>query len=109
MGAPTKEQDDALRSKIGKMLADGLDAEVWPRAATSEDVEEIRARLQRDAKDDLEAKLVIGGFTDYTVETEGVAQPCETCMYFAVHRRFCGLPELLVPVEPEWSCRLWRI
>jgi hypothetical protein len=26
-----------------------------------------------------------------------------------VHRRFCELPELMLPVEPQWSCRLWRI
>lgn len=32
-----------------------------------------------------------------------------TCMYFLVHRKWCDLPELSVPVEPEWWCRLWRI
>jgi hypothetical protein len=30
-------------------------------------------------------------------------------MYYKVHRRYCELPELDFPVEPEWSCRLWRI
>jgi hypothetical protein len=30
-------------------------------------------------------------------------------MYYQVHRRFCELPELMVPVEPGWSCRLWRL
>jgi hypothetical protein len=30
-------------------------------------------------------------------------------MYFLVHRKWCDLPELSVPVEAEWWCRLWRI
>jgi hypothetical protein len=30
------------------------------------------------------------------------------CMYFVVHRKWCELPELAWPVEPEWWCRLWR-
>ena len=38
-----------------------------------------------------------------------IEQACETCMYYKVHRRYCELPELELPVEPEWSCRLWRI
>jgi hypothetical protein len=62
-----------------------------------------------EAGNDLEKKLVIAGFTDHTIETEDMPQPCETCMYYKVHARFCDLPELMLPVEPEWSCRLWRI
>jgi hypothetical protein len=34
---------------------------------------------------------------------------CQECMYFLVHRRWCDLPELNLPAEPEWYCRLWRI
>ena len=91
------------------MLASGLETEVWPRAGTSEEVNEIVARLQVEAGQDLEKKLVIAGFTDHTIEADEIEQPCETCMYYKVHAKFCELPELMVPVEPEWSCRLWRI
>jgi hypothetical protein len=52
---------------------------------------------------------VIAGFTLEPIEHGGLEQPCETCMYYVVHRRFCELPELNLPVEPQWSCRLWRI
>ena len=102
-------QDDRLREDIGAMLAGGLETEVWPRAETSQMVNEIVARLRKDAQDDLTRKLVIAGFTDYTVEADDLEQPCETCMYYHMHRRFCALPELMLPVEPQWSCRLWRI
>lgn len=98
-----------LRKDIAKRLAAGLKTEVWPRAGTSEEVNDIVNRLQVEAGEDLEQKLIISGFTDYTVEADDIEQPCETCMYYKVHAKFCDLPELMLPVEPEWSCRLWRI
>ncbi|MGX0879043.1 hypothetical protein ACSSV4_003750 [Roseovarius sp. MBR-154] len=101
--------EEQIRATIAGMLATGLETEVWPRAETSETVNAIVARLRVEAGDDLEKKLVIAGFTDHTVEAEEIEQPCETCMYYKVHAKFCDLPELMLPVEPEWSCRLWRI
>ena len=101
--------DDALRAEIAARLKSGLETEAWPRAETSEMVNEVVARLRREAGDDLTAKLVIAGVTDHTVEADEIEQPCETCMYYLVHRGFCELPELMIPVAPAWSCRLWRI
>lgn len=101
--------DDELRDKIGAMLKAGLKTEVWPRADTSSEVNAVVNRLQVEAADDLEKQLVISGFTDFTVEHDEIEQPCETCMYYQIHRKFCDLPELMLPVEPEWSCKLWRI
>lgn len=102
-------QDDALRAEIATKLAEGLKTEVFPRAETSEMVNDIISRLRIEAVESIERKLVIGGFTDHTISAEGLEQPCETCMYYLIHRKFCNLPELMLPVEPEWSCRLWRI
>ena len=99
----------ALRSVIAGKLKAGLKTEVFPRAETSEMVNEFITRLQNEAGDDLDKKLIISGFTDYTIEAHDIEQPCETCMYYQTHNKFCDLPELMLPVEPEWSCRLWRI
>lgn len=101
--------DLEIRAAIAEMLASGLETEVWPRAETGDQVNAIVARLQSEAGNNLEKKLKISGFTDYTVEVEDFEQPCETCMYYKIHAKFCDLPELMLPVEPEWSCRLWRI
>ena len=49
-------QDDRLREDIGAMLAGGLETEVWPRAETSQMVNEIVARLQKDAQSDGQAR-----------------------------------------------------
>jgi len=100
--------DEEQREAIRAVLAAGRKTEVFPRADSHEEVQEIVSRL-RAADGDLTAKLVIGGFTLDPVAHDGVEQACETCMYYKVHRRYCELPELDVAVEPEWSCRLWRI
>lgn len=105
----SSSQDDALRDEIAAKLKAGLETEAWPRAETSEMVNEVVGRLRNEAGEDLTAKLVIAGVTDHTIEVDEIEQPCETCMYYLVHRRFCELPELMLPVAPEWSCRLWRI
>ena len=99
--------DAAAREEIRVILEQGLATEVYPRADTPEEVQAILARLQGAAE--LNAKLAIAGFTLKTIEYQGIEQPCETCMYYLVHRRYCELPGLQVPVEPAWSCRLWRI
>lgn len=104
----TDDDDDLVRDEIAALLREGLRTEAWPRAETSQDVNAIVQRLQTEA-DDLRAKLIIAGFTDHVVTADGLEQPCETCMYYLVNRRFCELPELMVPVLPDWSCRLWRI
>jgi hypothetical protein len=101
--------DDQLRKDIAELLSQGLKTEVWPRAETTAMVDETVLQLRMLADGDLTKKLIIAGFTNYTIEAEDIEQPCETCMYYLVHRKFCDLPELMVPVEPEWSCKLWRI
>lgn len=103
-----KMGDSELRDKIQHILSRGLKTESMPRADTDDDVRTIVARLQA-VHGNLEQQLVIGGFTLNPVRHGGFDQPCETCMYYLVHRNWCDLPELDLPVEPEWSCRLWRI
>ena len=100
--------EDDIRIDIEKRLAAGLKTEIFPRADTQEETAEIIRRLQI-SDGSLEAKLVIGGFAFETIEHGDIEQHCETCMYYLVKRKYCDLPELAVPVEPRWSCRLWRI
>ncbi|MEZ5829682.1 MAG: hypothetical protein R3D05_00710 [Dongiaceae bacterium] len=100
--------DETVRRQAEDLLKNGLQTEVFPRADAHEDVQEIIARL-RKSDGSLESRLMIGGFTLEPIVHQEIEQACETCMYYLVHRRYCELPELDLPVEAQWSCRLWRI
>lgn len=92
---------------IAAILASGLKTQVEPFPETEKEFGKILSELRQLDTDDLETKLVIGGFVDHPYGPD--QQRCMECMYYQVHRRWCDLPELAVPVEPEWWCRLWRI
>jgi len=97
----------ALLKMIGEMLADGLQTQVEPFPETEKEFSEILRQLRRLDPDDIKGKLIIGGFTDYPVGAQKMR--CMECMYFLANRKWCDLPELSLPVDPEWWCRLWRI
>jgi len=92
---------------IAAMLANGLETQVEPFPETEKEFGELLAELRRLDPGDLKGKLVIGGFVDHPYGPDN--QRCMECMYYLVHRKWCDLPELAVPVEADWWCRLWRI
>ena len=102
---------DALREQLAALMQGGLETEWQDRAYTSEAVNELVARLQAFEQKDYVNKLNVAGFTllPYEVVDGDISQSCETCIYYVAHRRFCALPELRLPVGPEWSCTLWRV
>ena len=101
------DEEAALRDTIGQMLADGLVTQTEPFPETHKEFGELLAELCELPPDDLAGKLVLSGFTDKPYGPDQMR--CLECMYYLVHRKWCDLPELAVPVEPEWYCRLWRI
>ena len=99
---------EAQRMLVWKYLDVGLVTEVEPRADTQDEVQAVIERLKPVAGNVI-ATMTIAGFYEAPVEHGGVDQCCETCNYFLVHRRYCDLPEIDLPVESHWSCKLWRI
>jgi hypothetical protein len=102
-----RRNDEVVLETIAKMLASGLETQVEPAPETDRDFADILTRLRQLDPEDLKNKLVIGGFTDHPYGPD--RQRCMECMYFLVHRKWCDLPELALPVDPDWRCRLWRI
>lgn len=105
--------EQAVLERIEGLLAGGLVTHHSERAYTSEQVNEVTARLQAVASDDLPGRLALAGFTlePYVDpdDPDGIEQSCATCMYFERHRGWCNLTELMLPVKAMWSCVLWRI
>ena len=101
--------ENALRIKLQEILENGLETEVEPRSYSHEEIMDVVTRLQRLDEHDYNNKLAISGFTLDPYISNDMEQACDTCMYYRVHQKFCELPELMLPVEPKWSCRLWRI
>ena len=71
--------------------------------ATQEIVDRLRAA------GDMKEKAALAGLTHAPVEADGFEMSCENCIYFLARRSWCDLPELNIPVDPEWYCLLWRV
>jgi hypothetical protein len=102
----TKDQTETLY-RIAELLEGGLQTEVEPFPETEKEFAEIVARLRALEPQDLKGKLVIGGFLDRPWGRDKLR--CMECINFLVNRKWCDLPELALPVKPEWYCKLWRI
>jgi hypothetical protein len=101
------EKEAALRARIGELLAKGLKTETEPFPENDRDFAQLLGKLRELDPGDLVGKLTLAGFTDKPHGPDRMR--CLECMYYLVHRKWCDLPELAVPVEAEWWCRLWRI
>lgn len=100
-------EENELRQKIGQILAGGLKTQTEPFPETDKEFSQLLYQLRDLPADDLQGKLVVSGFTDKPYGPDQMR--CQECMYYLIHRKWCDLPELAVPVEPDWWCRLWRI
>jgi len=69
--------------------------------------EGIVARLRScpDAKE----KLAIAGLIREPRKVDSVREECGNCIYYLANHRFCDLPEMQFPVDPDWWCLLWRV
>lgn len=100
-------EENALRDRIAKMMAGGLQTLTEPFPETDREFGVLLNELRDLGSDDLKGKLVLSGFVDKPYGPDQMR--CQECMYYLVHRKWCDLPELAVPVEANWWCRLWRI
>ena len=101
------DDENTLRDAIGRMMEDGLQTQTEPFPEDTRAFGNLLDELRKLDPDDLKEKLVISGFVDKPYGPDQMR--CQECMYYLVHRKWCDLPELAVPVEPNWWCRLWRI
>ena len=96
-----------LRKHIAELLARGLPTHVEPFPPTEREFAEIATQLRALDRDDINGKLILGGFLDHPYGSDNWR--CADCIYYLANRKWCDLPELAIPVEPDWYCRLWRM
>jgi hypothetical protein len=99
----------ADRAHIAALLADGIPGREDRFPVTDVEFAELIKALRALPHDDLVGRLALGGFTNHPVVIKGVSMRCQECIYFLPHRGWCDLPELPLPVEPDWYCRLWKM
>jgi hypothetical protein len=61
------------------------------------------------ATGDIKQRVVMAGLIRKPVEDDGITKACDNCIYFLARREWCDLPELNIPVDPDWFCDLWRV
>ena len=105
--APSEADHATLLRMIEDLMTSGLATKVEPFPETDREFAAILDELRSLSADELRAKLVISGWLLKPYGEEEMR--CQECMYFLVHKRWCDLPELSLPAEPDWWCRLWRI
>ena len=96
-----------LLLQMADLMKSGLETQTEPFPETEREFGAILDELRELDPNDVKAKMVISGFVDHPYGPD--KQRCMECMYFLVHREWCDLPELAVPVKADWWCRLWRI
>ncbi|NPU26831.1 hypothetical protein [Bradyrhizobium denitrificans] len=101
------EQQRALLLRMADLMEAGLKTQTEPVPETEREFAGILDELRKLDPNDIKAKMVISGFVDHPYGPD--KQRCMECMYYLVHREWCDLPELAVPVKADWWCRLWRI
>ena len=101
------DPDGSLRARMAKLMADGLQTQTEPIPYTSIEFAQLLDACRDIPEGDLVGKMVLTGWVDHPYGEDNMR--CQECMYYLVHRKWCDLPELDLPAEPDWWCRLWRI
>jgi hypothetical protein len=101
--------DDTVRVWADGLLAFGIDPIIEPFPKTQHEFLAIVEELRALHENDLIERLRIGGFTNYSMGEGEDIQRCKECIYYHPNRKWCDLPELPIPVDAHWWCRLWKL
>jgi hypothetical protein len=101
--------DDTIRIWADGLLQFGIDPIIEPFPRTQHEFLAIVEELRGLHPNDLIGRLRIGGFTNYSMGEGEDIQRCRECIYYHPNRKWCDLPELPIPVDAHWWCRLWKL
>jgi hypothetical protein len=102
-------ETETVRVWVDGLLSYGVKSTMSPFPSNQGEFLDIVRQLRQLDENDLLGRLDIGGFANYTIGEGDDMQRCQECIYYLPNSRWCDLPELPVPVEPHWWCRLWKM
>jgi hypothetical protein len=102
-------ETETVRVWVDGLLSYGVPSTMSPFPETQQQFLGIVRELRQLDRNDLLGRLDIGGFANHEVGTGEEMQRCMECIYYLPNGKWCDLPELPVPVEPHWWCRLWKM
>jgi hypothetical protein len=100
---------ETVRLWVDGLLDYGVPSTMEPFPKTQTEFLAIVNQLGQLHENDLLGRLDLGGFANYTIGEGDGMQRCQECIYYLPNGKWCDLPELPVPVEPHWWCRLWKM
>jgi hypothetical protein len=101
--------DDTVRVWADGLLQFGIEPIIEPFPRTQHEFLAIVEELRALHENDLIGRLRVGGFTNYSMGEGEDIQRCKECIYYHPNRKWCDLPELPIPVDAHWWCRLWKL
>ena len=104
---PANADHATLLRMIEDEFKGGLTTTVEPFPEDDKQFLALLAEIRQLDPDQLREKLIQSGWLLAPWGPDEMR--CQECVYFLVHKRWCDLPELALPAEPDWYCRLWRI
>jgi len=107
--AMRSSETETVRVWVDGLLSYGVKSTMSPFPETQTEFLAIVRELRQLHENDLLGRLDVGGFANRTIgEGEGM-QRCQECIYYLPNGKWCDLPELPIPVEAHWWCRLWKM
>jgi hypothetical protein len=100
--------DDTVRVWADGLLQFGIDPIIEPSPKTPDEALAIVEELRALHENDLIGRLRISGCSNHGIGEGARVQRCKECINYHPKRRWCDLPELPIPVDAHWRCRLWK-
>ncbi len=106
--------ENILREVIAKVLQQGIQTDT-ALPDSDREWQHIVDALKCVPDNALLPLLELGGFADRSLGESGEMEDgrmvlrCQECIYYLPRRKWCDFPELPLPVEPHWYCRLWKL
>jgi hypothetical protein len=107
--AMRRSETETVRLWVDGLLNYGVKSTMSPFPETQAEFLSIVKDLRQLHPNDLLGRLDIGGFANHAVGEGEDLQRCQECIYYLPNGRWCDLPELPIPVEAHWWCRLWKM